>query len=162
MHLEKEIAHYLQNLNLRFEVIEHEPFHTVEETLGAYTSMGIPENKSLFVRDEKKKRFCLVVIAGEKRADLKNLAERFGEKRLSFCSPATLKDKLQTYPGAVSPFGLIFDKTNSVTVLFDNDLLTGQHIGFHPNINTQTWKIKTEDFKKFLTNVPQKITFDTL
>lgn len=160
MSREKTIQTYLEKLEINFEPITHEAFHTVEETLGAYESMGIPENKSLFVRDEKKKRFYLVVIAGEKRADLKALAETFNEKRLSFCSPATLEAKLKTTPGSVSPLGLVFDK--NIQVLFDQDLLQGPHIGFHPNLNTQTWKITTKDFKRFLDSLPQKITIDIL
>lgn len=159
---QQAIASYLQKLEINFEVITHEAFHTVEETLGAYESMGIPENKSLFLRDEKKRRFFLVVIRGEKRADLKSLAECFGEKRLSFVSPPALEAQLHTTPGSVSPLGLIFSEAAQIEVLFDEDLLTSQYIGFHPNLNTQTWKIKTSDFKTFLESLPQTITFNSL
>lgn len=162
MSVEQTIKTYLEKLEIDFETLEHEPFFSVEETLGAYESMGLPENKSLFVRDEKKKRFYLVVIAGEKRADLKALAKRFNEKRLSFCSPPTLEQKLHTTPGAVSPFGLVFPEAEEVEVLFDQALLSGSHIGFHPNRNTQTWKMTTSDFKRFLDALPHKITYDTL
>lgn len=162
MRPEQAIQAYLEKLKIDFEPIEHEPFHTVEETLGAYESMGIPENKSLFMRDEKKKRFYLVVLAGEKRADLKALAERFGEKRLSFCSPTTLDEKLKTYPGAVSPLGLIFDTEAQIQVLFDQDLLSGDAIGFHPNLNTQTWKMTTADFQRFLNSLKNTITYNAL
>lgn len=156
------IKTYLNQLNIAFEIIEHEPFHTVEETLGAYESMGIPENKSLFLRDEKKKRFYLVVITGEKRVDLKDLAQKFTEKRLSFCSPQTLEAKLNTTPGSVSPLGLILPEAADIQVLMDQDLLTGAHIGFHPNLNTQTWKMTTSDFQKFLDSLPSKITYEKL
>lgn len=162
MNFSETLAAYLAKLELNFEPLEHEPFFTVEETLGAYASMGIPENKSLFLRDEKKKRFFLVVMGGEKRADLKALAERFGEKRLSFCSEQTLLEKLHTTPGAVSPFGLINDSAQNIEVLFDQDLLKGTHIGFHPNLNTQTWKLAVADFEKFLASLNQTITRDTL
>ncbi len=162
MTVDQTIKNHLEALEIPFEILEHEPFHTVEETLGAYASMGIPENKSLFVRDEKKKRFYLVFIAGEKRADLKALAERFQEKRLSFCSPQTLASKLQTYPGAVSPFGLVMPEAANINVLCDQDLLKGDFVGFHPNLNTQTWKITTSDFKKFLDTLPNQITYDNL
>lgn len=162
MNFPTTLSNYLQAQNIDFEVLEHEAFLTVEETLGAYSSMGIPENKSLFLRDEKKKRFFLVVIAGEKRADLKSLAEQFGEKRLSFCSPVTLLEKLDTTPGAVSPLGLINESAKEIEVLFDADLLNGEHIGFHPNLNTQTWKMTTEHFTQFLNTLPQSITKDSL
>ncbi len=156
------IKKHLENLKINFEVITHEAFHSVEETLGAYAKMGIPENKSLFLRDEKKRRFFLVVIAGGKQADLKSLALTFKQKRLSFVSPLTLEAKLHTIPGSVSPFGLIFPQAAEIEVLFDEDLLKDEYIGFHPNLNTQTWKIKTADFKTFLDSLPQTIIFDVL
>ncbi|NCP66713.1 prolyl-tRNA synthetase associated domain-containing protein [bacterium] len=162
MSFEKTLENVLKAEGLDFEIITHQAFFTVEATLGEYARMGIPENKSLFLRDEKKKRFFLVVMAGEKRADLKSLAEEFGEKRLSFCSEAILAEKLQTTPGAVSPFGLILDSAENIEVLFDEDLLSDEHIGFHPNLNTQTWKMKTTDFRKFLASRPQALNFKPL
>jgi Ala-tRNA(Pro) deacylase len=162
MNFLKALSDQLQTLSIGFEVLEHEAFHTVEATLGEYEKMGIPENKSLFMRDEKKKRFFLVVMAGEKRADLKALAQRFNEKRLSFCSEQTLVQKLNTTPGAVSPFGLMLESATEIEVLLDEDLLRGSHVGFHPNLNTQTWKISTDDFKIFLSSLPQTITLETL
>lgn len=156
------IKTYLDEREITFEPLEHEPFFTVEETLGAYEQMGIPENKSLFLRDEKKRRFFLVVLEGTKRADLQTLANRFGEKRLSFCSPQTLEARLHTYPGAVSPFGLVFPEAEGIEVLVDTDLLSGEFVGFHPNLNTQTWKLKTESFQHFLKSLSHKITYAQL
>lgn len=154
------IANYLKTYKINYEAFAHKPFFTVEETLGQYAKMGIPENKSLFLRDEKKRRFFLVVIEGTKSADLKALAARFGERRVSFASEKYLADQLHTYPGAVSPLGLVFAEAKDIEVLIDQDLLENEYgyLGFHPNENTATWKMSNSDFITFIHSLSQKIT----
>ena len=86
----------------------------------------------------------------EKKVDLKSLKERVGESALSFASPERLEKYLGLTPGSVSPFGIINDVNHDVTVLLDRDLLRHDALGFHPNINTATLVIQTEDFQRFL------------
>ncbi len=164
MNAKTSIAEHFKTHDISYEAFEHEPFFTVEETLGAYEKMGIPENKSLFLRDKKKKNFYLVVIEGTKTVNIKDLTARFEEKSLGFCSEGYLESMLHTYSGAVSPFGLIFSEAENIEVLFDQDLLENKfnHLGFHPNENTDTWKLSTADFKRFLETLPQKITINRL
>ena len=114
----KSIKKYFEELQINVEEFTHEPFHTVEETLGVYESFGIPENKSLFLRDQKKRRYFLLVMDGHKRADLKQIGKLVNEKKLSFASPADLLSMLNTFPGAVSPFGLMFDTENHIEVFW--------------------------------------------
>jgi Ala-tRNA(Pro) deacylase len=53
-------------------------------------------------------------------------------------------------PGSVSPFGLINDTNKEVNIIVDNDLISAQKQAFHPNINTSTLVISTDDFRRFL------------
>jgi Ala-tRNA(Pro) deacylase len=101
----------------------------------------------------------LVLISGAKRLDLKNLEKLLDETRLSFASPERLMKYLEVSPGSVSPFGLINDLEKSVTFIADNELLTHDELALHPNINTQTLILKTEDFKRFLLWAKNKILF---
>ena len=49
-------------------------------------------------------------------------------------------------PGAVTPLGVLNDKEHKVKVFLDKDFLNGlQLIGVHPNDNTATVWLKTED-----------------
>ncbi len=156
------ISRWLENEKIPYEVFQHRAFHRVEDTIGEYEKMGFSDNKSLFLRDEKKRKFFLVVMKGETRADLKKIAEIFDEKRLSFANDQFLNDYLKTTPGSVSPLGLIFDINTSIQVLFDQDLLDSEFVGFHPNDNQQTWKFLTTDFEKFLDSLPHNITTTSL
>lgn len=81
---------------------------------------------------------------------MKKVAREFGEKRLTFARPDELMQWLKLTPGSVTPFGLIHDDMHHVLVMVDNDLLAQELVGFHPNINTATLVLASDDFKKFL------------
>jgi Ala-tRNA(Pro) deacylase len=70
--------------------------------------------------------------------------------KLSFASEKRMLKYLGILPGSVSPFGLINDLENHVTVFIDESLLSHEKISFHPNLNTATIAISTKDFIKFL------------
>lgn len=58
---------------------------------------------------------------------------------------------LDIEPGADSVIGLLNDKDHAVTLLVDEDVMTGDYIGCYPCINTSSLKIKTSDIiDKFL------------
>ncbi len=116
------------------------------------------KSKNLFLRDKKGARHFLVVLAAEKRVDLAKLGVTLNVKNLSFASPSRLLQYLQLTPGSVSPFGLIHDRDKRVEVVVDQSLLKETEQGFHPNTNTATLIISTDDFLKFLSWTGNKIT----
>jgi hypothetical protein len=65
-------------------------------------------------------------------------------------SPERLMRFLHLTPGAVSPFGLIHDSAREVIVVLDSDLPGTERIGFHPNVNTATMTLATDEFLRFL------------
>ena len=79
----------------------------------------------------------LLVLYGEKRADLKALKARLGHGALSFAGAEELAELLGLTPGSVTPFGALNDKEHRVTILLDEDY-RGKLIGAHPNDNTAT------------------------
>lgn len=145
----KNIYEVLKNLNIAYEKYDHPAVFTVEEAKRHYRG-DFGENKNLFLKSKKGDSFYLVVLESDKRLDLKKFASFFNENKLSFASPQSLFEFLNLTPGSVSPFGIINDASKSVKVIIDNGLLKYEKLGFHPNINTSTLIIKTNDFKKFL------------
>ena len=65
--------------------------------------------KNLLVRDQKKRFYWLLVLYGEKRADLKALKARLGHGALSFAGAEELGTLLGLTPGAVTPLGALND-----------------------------------------------------
>lgn len=144
-----DIYQVLNDLQIHYEKYDHPAVHTVEEAALHYRGLDAGSCKNLFLRNAKGDQHYLVVMEGEKRLDLKKLSQTLGNK-LSFASSERLMEYLGLTPGSVSPFGLINNTDKSVRVIVDNELLKFEKVGFHPNINTSTLILSTNDLKKFL------------
>lgn len=152
----------LNELGISFEVDDHEPVYTIEDMdeLGI-TKKGLVA-KNLFLRDAKGKRHFLVLIPGEKHADIKKVEKQIGCTHLSFASDERLMKYMGLVKGSVTPFGLINDENKAVEVAIDKGLMGKPRIGFHPNINTATLWLSYEDLMKFIKSRGNKIYFINL
>jgi Ala-tRNA(Pro) deacylase len=140
----------LDALGIPYTLHEHPPVFTVEEAERYWADIPATHCKNLFLRNQKGTRHYLVVLDHRKQADLKRLAEKIGDDRLSFASPERLQKHLGLTPGAVSPMGLIHPGARDVILVLDADLLAAERLGFHPNRNTATITVATADFLRFL------------
>jgi Ala-tRNA(Pro) deacylase len=73
------------------------------------------------------------------------VSKNAGYSRLSFASEEDIRQLLGTYPGAVSPFGLLFDLDLKAECLIDSKLKREEYLLFHPLDNTFSVKIRTAD-----------------
>lgn len=122
----------LDKLKIKYEVVEHEPVHTMEDM----DRLGLPEKgtlcKNLFLRDSKGKRHFLVTCEESKKVDLKSLGRQLGGGNLSFASEDRLEKYLGLKQGSVSPFGLMNDTDHAVEFFIDKDLSRCKSLGIHP------------------------------
>jgi Ala-tRNA(Pro) deacylase len=156
---EKRVLEVLSSLDISWERTEHPPVYNIEEARAYWQEAGGAHVKNLFLRNYKGQHHYLVLVLADKKVDLKKLTAELQEDRLSFASPERLQKYLGLKPGAVSPFGLINDKERAVTVVVDQDLWKFDRLNFHPNVNTATITIRTDDFQKFLTWSGHKIVY---
>ncbi len=147
---EREVYDVLAALGIPFTRFAHPPVFTVEEAERYWADIPATHCKNLFLRNAKGTRHYLVVLAHDRKADLRALSTRLGDDRLSFASPDRLLRFLHLTPGAVSPFGLIYESAREVIVVLDAGLVSTDRIGFHPNVNTVTTTLATADFLRFL------------
>ena len=81
--------------------------------------------------------------------------EKFGgtseceRKVIKFGKEEELMDILKLTRGCVSPFGIINDVNNVVTLVIDSELKNNKLL-FHPNRNTATVSIHFDDLEKFI------------
>ncbi|MDQ0171631.1 prolyl-tRNA synthetase associated domain-containing protein [Paenibacillus tundrae] len=140
----------LDSHNINYESIEHPAVYTMEEIF----SFQIPHTehivKNLFLRDDKKRNYYLVIIAGTKSVDLRSLSETIPSRKLSFASEKDLLELLRLEKGHVNPMGVFNNTQQNVTVVFDKDLV-GQKMGIHPMENTATVFLEFEDVKALIT-----------
>ena len=137
----------LNKLNIQYDLVEHKAVFNCEQAQEIKKLIDSIGCKNLFVTD--KHSFYLIILKDNKKADLKSIAQKIGTKRLSFCSDQQLMDILKLKIGSVSPFGIVNDSENKVTLLIDSDL-KNKKLLFHPNINTKTISIEFDDLIKFI------------
>jgi Ala-tRNA(Pro) deacylase len=156
---ETAVCETLDSLGIPFERHQHPPVFTVEQALEHWAGIDAVHCKNLFLRNKKGDRHFLVVAAHATAVDIGAIAARIGEGRLSFASAGRLALHLGLTPGAVSPFGLINDRTGGVRVLLDSTLRTAGRVGFHPNVNTATIVLAFADFERFLAARGNPVTY---
>ena len=131
------------------EITEHSAVFNMAEV--AQIALPYPQDdaKNLFVRDDKKETYCLITVKGDKRVDLKSFRMQHGLRSLCFASEAELMDMLGLIAGAVTPLGLLNDDQRKVRWFLDRDFAGGR-IGVHPNDNTATVWLQTEDLLELI------------
>jgi Ala-tRNA(Pro) deacylase len=154
-----EIFMSLDQLKLSYKLYSHPAVFTCEDAKKYRQQTRGSGCKNLFVRNKKGDTHYLIITGPDSRIDLKSLRKDLGASALSFASDERLCKYLRTSKGSVSPFGLIFEKTNSTIVIVDESLLSSDYLNFHPNNNKETIEIKTEDFKKFLASLEHQVVY---
>lgn len=139
----------LDSFGVNYELAEHGAVRTIDEL----AAMELPHKeaiaKNLFLRDDKKRNYYLVSIHEEKRADLKALRHKLGSRPLSFASGEDLAALLGLEKGSVTPLGILNDRERRVAVCIDA-AFSGGLIGVHPNKNTATVFLNTEELVNLL------------
>ncbi|QFU15058.1 prolyl-tRNA synthetase associated domain-containing protein [Microvirga thermotolerans] len=140
----------LAALGIAAETVEHEPVFTVAESRPVKARIPGAHSKNLFVKD-KKGRFFLITAKDETAIDLKRAHEAIGASgRLSFGSAEQLRALLGVEPGSVTPFAVVNDRENRVTMILDANLMEHERVNFHPLVNSMTTGVSREDLLKFL------------
>jgi Ala-tRNA(Pro) deacylase len=136
-------------LGIGWTTYEHAPVFTVAEADAVHDSVPGGHTKNLFLKD-KKGGLWLVVVRDRLRVDLNALAKQLGAPRFSFGSAELLIATLGIEPGSVTPFALINDAENQVTVVLDVEMLRGDLLNFHPLRNDRTTTVSAAGLLKFI------------
>ena len=144
---EKEAYDILEQLEIAYDIIEHEPIASVKNYS---VELPGPQVKNLLLKTKKNRQYFMLLLPEEKQVDLKLLATEMGTKRLSFASSEELHDLLGLKPGEVTPIALAVDKEEKIQVVIDETVDRDDTIGFHPNVNTKTVIVRYCDFNRIL------------
>jgi Ala-tRNA(Pro) deacylase len=161
----QKVLDTLDGLGIKYTVHEHEPLMTCEgsdawlarEGAAAGIDDTVGRSKNLLLRNKAGDKHYLVILESRKQLDMAGLAKLLDEKKISFASEERLKKFLGLTPGAVSPFGLVNDVRSEVRVIVDTALLNYDRLMYHPNVNTATVELSTDDFMKFLNSTGNRI-----
>ncbi len=159
MNNRENILARLKELSVDYELKEHPAVFTMDEL----DSLKLNENneicKNLFLRDYKGKRHALVILRGDKHADLALIRDEIGSSKLSFASDERLLKYLDVKKGSVSLLGIINDTAGAVEVYLDEDLKKLPRLGFHPNDNTATLFLSFDDAVRYVESTSHEVHF---
>ena len=147
----QEVYALLDALGIAYEVTEHGAVYTMADLASIPLPHPEADAKNLFVRDDRRQNFYLLTVQSNKRVDLRQFRREQGTRPLSFASDEELLALLGLTAGSVTPFGLLneSDSEHRVVLYLDCDLAGGL-VGVHPNDNTATVWLKTDDLAALL------------
>lgn len=151
---ERELAVYelLEQLGIPFERIDHREANTMEACQAVDEALtGAVICKNLFLCNQQRTKFYLLMMPGNKKFKTKELSKQIGSSRLSFAEAVYMERYLQISPGSVSVMGLMNDADHQVQLLMDREILQGEYFGCHPCMNTSSIRMRMKDLlEKFL------------
>ena len=152
-----ELLKTLDQWNIKYNLFEHVPLRTVEDSKKVQGIFISSENggghvKNLYLRDKKKKNI-LLVAQQDQTVDLKKLSKSLGFSNLSFGSPERLMQHLGVRPGSVTPLSMITGVKNDVSLFLDKNLKSKSVIYIHPLVNDRTIEMTIENLEKFFSKV---------
>ena len=148
---EKDCYDLLDKLNIGYERVDYNrPPQNQDELLEVDQRIGVEGIKNLVFQNKKKNRLYFLIVPRDERVNIKSFSEENNLGKISMASESTLKNLLNTRPGAVGVMELIYDKDKLVELFIDERVLKKEYMRFHPNENTSTLRIKMNDFLNIL------------
>ena len=148
----EEVYKKLNELNIKYRVVNHKAVFTMEDVINENIEPFENIVKNIFIRDDKKINYYLVLVSHNKKVNLKELRNKLNSRPLTFASEEDLYKYLGLTKGSVSPLGILNDKDHIVSIIIDEDIKNISEIGVHPNINTATVFLKPKDLEIIFKN----------
>ncbi|USG61570.1 prolyl-tRNA synthetase associated domain-containing protein [Sneathiella marina] len=147
----EELFAKLDQMGITYETHQHDPVFTVEEAQAVHRDLAGGHSKNLFLKDKNGDLYLLVCLE-DTVVNLKSFRKLVGAKNLSFGKPELLKETLGIDPGSVTPFSLINDAAQTVTVVLEARMMEMDMLNFHPLINSMTTQISSQDLRRFISD----------
>ena len=131
----------LNNSEVRFRTVHHEPTRTSEESAKARGEDVRIGGKALLVKTGED--FRLFVLSAALKLDADAVKQRFGVKKIRFATPEELMQLTGLVPGSVPPFGrpiLPFE------LYVDESILANEKIAFNAGSLTDSLILAVPDY----------------
>lgn len=145
----EQVCQFLQSRQIPYTAIEHPAVYTVQEAEALHLPHPECGAKNLFLRDDKKRFYCLLTARDNLKISLGEFQRKFHSRRLTFASEEDLMHYLGLIKGAVTPLGALNDEERIVHVYIDS-WFAGKDISIHPNENTATVYMAADDLLRLL------------
>lgn len=140
--MEEKVIEIFNKLNIDYQLIHHDKIYKSSDRVGKNIDFkGAICCKNLLVKEqsgENKDKLYLISLAINKKADLKEIANKLNTARLTFASEDELVKNLGIKSGNASILNIIEKPDTSVTFVIDIELLNYKKVAFHPNDNSMS------------------------
>lgn len=154
--MQTKLKDFFEKHSIQYILHKHPAVFTCEEAEEHCSDIPGIAAKNLFIREQKKDNFFLVVMPAAKRMNMKEFGKIIQVKKLTFAKTEELEEIMGLKPGAVSPFGLVNDTKSKVKLFIDQDLWNTEIVSFHPNVNTATLELNQANFRKYVNVLENK------
>ena len=134
------ITELLDQYHFKYEVKEHPPTPTSEDSArerGEPLKIGA---KALVLKADD--TFLMAIVPGNRKIDSKKLKEILNVNAIRFATEEELFQLTSLKPGAVPPFGNLFN----LSTIMEKSFLEEEYIAFNAGELTKSIKMKTKDF----------------
>jgi Cys-tRNA(Pro)/Cys-tRNA(Cys) deacylase len=115
---------YLKQRKVFFEVVQYEHLQKGAEFAAQATGFPLEQTVKTLVVDLGAGRHGLVLVAGDRQADMKRVARAYAAKRAEMVDTATAERLTGYHVGGISPFGV----RQALPVLMDEIILSHEKI----------------------------------
>lgn len=131
---------FLDQNQIKYQYLKHAPTLTCEDAAGLRGTLPSQGAKAMLMLADQKP--ILVVLSGDQKIDTKNFKKQFKIKDIKFAATDQVESVTGCLPGAVPPFGNLFN----VPVYVDQRLLENQEIAFNAGLRTASIIMKSSEF----------------
>ena len=148
----EKIIQRLEEKKLDYKVLKHEPAPTSEDSARVRNCSLDSGVKALVIKAENK--FLICAISASKRLSHKKLQSLLQKKKSRFATAEELFELTELKPGAVPPFGLIFN----LPTLVDNSVKEQEIINFNAGDLCVSISMQSKDYLTLFHSITHDIT----
>ncbi len=80
----QEVYDFIKSKNIWYEITEHKPVFNMDDLYALNLPYPDRDAKNIFIRDDKKQKYYLITVKGNKKVDLKEFRKKNNTRPLSF------------------------------------------------------------------------------
>ncbi len=149
----EKIIEFLERNKVKYKLIVHKAIYTSEEgakARGLELRNGVKSLIFKFGGDV----FKLLLVRGDRKADIKKLREIFNVKNIRLASPEEVLDISGCEIGSVHPFGMLMksgiDGADELEIIMDESILENTDVDFSIGQHTHSMEMTARDFLKVI------------